>query len=70
VGIRNFSLHFWNSSVIRSSESVAELMTKKCCETAIVDLQNLTSAIPQLSIAKMPDGEKNAGYPTASFATF
>jgi hypothetical protein len=48
VGIRNFSPHLRNSAILRTSNSVAELRTKKSCGTAIADFQNLTSAIPQL----------------------
>ncbi len=48
VGIRNFSPHLRNSAILRTSNSVAELQTKKSCRTAIADFQNLTSAIPQL----------------------
>jgi hypothetical protein len=33
---------------IATTKSVAELQTKKRCGTTIADLQNLTSAIPQL----------------------
>jgi hypothetical protein len=49
VGIRNFSPHLRNSAILRTGKSIAELRTKKSCGTAIADLQNLTSAIPQLS---------------------
>ncbi len=49
VGIRNFSPHLRNSAILRTTNSIAELRTKKSCGTAIADLQNLTSAIPQLS---------------------
>ncbi len=49
VGIRNFSPHLRNSAILRTAKSIAELRTKKSCGTAIADLQNLTSAIPQLS---------------------
>jgi hypothetical protein len=49
VDIRNFSPHLRNSAILRTTKSIAELRTKKNCGTAIVDLQNLTSAIPQLS---------------------
>ncbi len=34
---------------LRATKSIAELRTKKNCGTAIADLQNLTSTIPQLS---------------------
>jgi hypothetical protein len=46
VGIRIFFPHFHN---IADNQSIAELRTKKSCVTATADLQNLTSAIPQLS---------------------
>jgi hypothetical protein len=49
VGIRNFSPHLRNSTILRTTNTIAELRTKKSCGTAITDLQNLTSAIPQLS---------------------
>jgi hypothetical protein len=49
AGIRNLSPHLRNSAILRTTKSVAELRTKKSCGTAIVDLENLTSAIPQLS---------------------
>jgi hypothetical protein len=49
VGIRNFSPHFRNSAILRTTKSIAELRIKKSCGTAIADLQNLTSAIPQFS---------------------
>ncbi len=49
VGIRNFSPHLRNSAILRTTNSIAKLRTKKSCGTAIADLQNLTSAIPQLS---------------------
>ncbi len=49
MGIRNFSPHLRNSTILRTTKSIAELRTKKSGETAIADLQNLTSAIPQLS---------------------
>jgi hypothetical protein len=49
VGIRNFSPHLRNSAMLRTTKSIAELRTKKSCGTAIADLLNLTSAIPQLS---------------------
>jgi hypothetical protein len=49
VGIRNLSPHLRNSAILRTAKMIAELRTKKSCGTAIVDLQNLTSAIPQLS---------------------
>jgi hypothetical protein len=48
VGIRNFSPQLRNSAILRTTKSIAELRTKKSCGTAIADLQNLTSAIPQL----------------------
>ncbi len=38
-----------NSAILRTTKSIAELRTKKSCGIAIADLQNLTSAIPQLS---------------------
>jgi hypothetical protein len=34
---------------LRTTKLIAELRTKKSCRSAIADLQNLTSAIPQLS---------------------
>jgi hypothetical protein len=37
------------SAILRTTKSIAELRTKKSCGSAIADLQNLTSAIPQLS---------------------
>ncbi len=46
--IRNFSPHLRNSAILRTTKSIAELRTKKICETAIADLHNLTSAILQL----------------------
>ncbi len=49
VGIRNFSPHLRNSAILRTTKLIAELRTKKSCGTAIADLQNWTSAIPQLS---------------------
>jgi hypothetical protein len=49
VGVRNFSPHFRNSAILRTTKTIAELRTKKSCGTAIAELQNLTSAIPQLS---------------------
>jgi hypothetical protein len=49
VGIRNFSPHFRNSAILRTTKTIEELQTKKSCGTAIAELQNLTSAIPQLS---------------------
>jgi hypothetical protein len=49
VGTRNFSPHLRNSAILRTTNSIAELRTKKSCGTAIADLQNLTSTIPQLS---------------------
>jgi hypothetical protein len=50
VGIRNFSLHLRNSAILRTTKSIAELRTKKSCGTVIAGLQNLTSAISQLSV--------------------
>ncbi len=47
VGIRNLGPHLRNSAILRTTILIAELRTKK--RTAIADLQNLTSAIPQLS---------------------
>ncbi len=44
VGIRNLSLHLRNSAILWTTILTAELRTKK-----VADLQNLTSAIPQLS---------------------
>ncbi len=49
VGIRKLSPHLRNSAILRLTKSIAELRTKKSCGTVIADLQNLTSAIPQLS---------------------
>jgi hypothetical protein len=49
VGICNFSPHLRNFAILRTTKSIAELRTKKSCGSAIADLQNLTSAIPQLS---------------------
>jgi hypothetical protein len=49
VGIRNFSPYLRNSAILRTTKMIAELQTKKCCEIAIADLQNMTSAIPQHS---------------------
>jgi hypothetical protein len=49
LGIRNLSPHLRNSAILRTTKSIVELRTKKSCGTAIGDLQNLTSAIPQLS---------------------
>ncbi len=49
VGIRNLSPHLRNSAILRTTKSIVELRTKKSCGTVIADLQNLTSAIPQLS---------------------
>jgi hypothetical protein len=49
VGIRNFSPHLHNSAILRTTKTIAELRTKKSCGIAIADLQNMTSAIPQLS---------------------
>jgi hypothetical protein len=49
LGIRNLSPHLRNSVILRTTILIAELRTKKSCGTAIADLQNLTSAIPQLS---------------------
>jgi hypothetical protein len=49
LGIRNLSPHLRNSAILQTTKSIAGLRTKKSCGTAIADLQNLTSAIPQLS---------------------
>ncbi len=49
MGIRNFSPHLRNSAILRTNKTSAELRTKKSCGTVIADLQNMTSAIPQLS---------------------
>ncbi len=49
VGICSFSPHLRNSAILQTTKTIAELRTKKSCGTAIADLQNLTSAIPQLS---------------------
>jgi hypothetical protein len=55
VGIRNLSPHLRNSAILRTTKSIAELRTKKSCGTTIADLQNLTSAIPQLcSLRQVP----------------
>ncbi len=48
-GHRTLSPHFRNSAILRTTKSIAELRTEKSCGTAIADLQNLTSAISQLS---------------------
>jgi hypothetical protein len=48
VGIHNFSPHLRNSAILRTTKMIAELRTKTSYGTAIADLQNLTSAIPQL----------------------
>jgi hypothetical protein len=49
VGIRNFSPHLRNSAILRTTKLIAELRTIKSCGIAIADLQNVISAIPQLS---------------------
>jgi hypothetical protein len=49
VGIRNLSPHLCYSAILRTTKSFAELRTKTSCGTEIANLQNLTSAIPQLS---------------------
>jgi hypothetical protein len=49
VGIRNFGPHLRNSAILRTNKTIAELQTKKSCGIAIADLQNMTSAILQLS---------------------
>jgi hypothetical protein len=49
VGIRNLNPHLRNSAILRTTISIAELLAKKSCGNAIADLQNLTSAIAQLS---------------------
>jgi hypothetical protein len=49
VGIRNLGSHLRNSAILRTTKLIADLRTKKSCGTAIADLHNLTSAIPQLS---------------------
>jgi hypothetical protein len=46
VGISNFSSQFRN---IEDNQNDCGIADEKCCGTAIADLQNLTSAIPQLS---------------------
>jgi hypothetical protein len=46
VGIRNFSPQFRN---IADNKNDCGIAAKKSCGTAITDLQNLTSAILQLS---------------------
>jgi hypothetical protein len=43
------SPHLRNSAILRTTKSIVELRTKKSCGIAIADLQNLISAIPQLS---------------------
>jgi hypothetical protein len=40
-----------NSAILRSTESIAGLRTKKSCGTEIADLHNWTSKIPQLSVS-------------------
>jgi hypothetical protein len=54
VGIRNLGPHLRNCAILRTTKSIAELRTKKSCGTAIADLENLTSVIPQLSTASCP----------------
>ncbi len=49
VGIRNISPHLRNSAILWTTKTIAELRTKESCGIAIADLQNLTSALPQLS---------------------
>ncbi len=49
VTIRNLSPYLGNSAILRTTKLIADLQTKKSCGTAIADLQNFTSAIPQLS---------------------
>jgi hypothetical protein len=49
LGIRNLSPHLRNSAILRTTKTIAELWIKKSCGTVIADLENLTSAIPQLS---------------------
>jgi hypothetical protein len=49
VSIRNLSPHLRNSAILRTTKSIAAFRTKKSGGTAIADLQNLTSPIPQLS---------------------
>jgi hypothetical protein len=49
VGIRNFSLHLRKSAILHTTKMIVELQTKKSCGIMIADLQNMTSAIPQLS---------------------
>ncbi len=46
MGIRNFSPHLRNIADNQIDGGIAD---KKRCGTAIADIQNLTSAIPQLS---------------------
>jgi hypothetical protein len=41
------------SAILRTTGSIAELRTKKSCGTAIADLQNWTSEIPQLSVTEI-----------------
>jgi hypothetical protein len=49
VGIRNLSSQLRNFAILQTTKSIAELQTKKSFGIAIADLQNLTSAILQLS---------------------
>ncbi len=49
MGICNLSPHLRNSAILRTTKSSAELQTQKSYRTAIADVQNLTSTIPQLS---------------------
>jgi hypothetical protein len=48
VGIRNLTPHLRKFAILRTTKSIVELRTTKSCGTAIADLQNLASAIPQL----------------------
>ncbi len=45
---------------MRTTKSIAELRSKKSCGIAIADLQNLTSAIPQLSTVSNIIFKKNS----------
>jgi hypothetical protein len=47
VGIRNLQVRIF--AILPTTKSIAELRIKKSCGTAIADLQNLISAIPQFS---------------------
>ncbi len=49
MDICNLSPHLHSSAILQTTKSIVELRIKKSCGTAIADLQNLTSSIPQLS---------------------